>query len=56
MSRRATRQAQTSEQRLPRDAATKCECGTWRTPGLTHSKGDTGVTPNPPISSEWCSK
>lgn len=25
--------------------ASECACGTWRTPGQTHAKGDTGPTP-----------
>lgn len=36
--------------------ASQCVCGTWRTPGVTHTKGDTGPEPKPPINSEWCSK
>jgi hypothetical protein len=28
-----------------RPAATQCACGTWRTPGQTHTKGDTGLLP-----------
>lgn len=35
--------------------ATVCECGTVRTPGTQHIKGDTGPTPKP-LGSAWCSK
>lgn len=44
------------KQPTERRPASQCVCGTWRTPGTTHTKGDTGPTPLPPIGSEWCSK
>lgn len=53
MSKRDTRKAQ---QQIPRPAATECVCGTWRTPGVTHAKGDTGPDPKNTIGAEWCSK
>ena len=34
--------------------ATQCVCGTWRTPGVSHTKDDTGPTPSHAV--EWCSK
>lgn len=35
--------------------ATQCECGTVRTPGTQHTKGDTGPEPKG-LGSAWCSK
>lgn len=35
--------------------ATQCECGTIRTPGTQHTKGDTGPAPKG-LGSTWCSK
>lgn len=26
-------------------AAVQCDCGTWHTPGYTHTEGDTGPKP-----------
>lgn len=35
--------------------ATRCECGTMRTPGQTHTKGDTGILPKG-VTAPTCSK
>lgn len=43
-------------QRTATNPATCCPaCGTVRTPGVTHTKGDTGPEPKGMLS-EWCSK
>lgn len=53
-----TRQAQTNldQQQAAgtHNPATQCACGTWRTPGITHTTGDTGPTPSHKI--DWCTK
>lgn len=35
--------------------ATQCSCGTMRTPGQTHTKGDTGVLPKG-VTAPTCNK
>jgi hypothetical protein len=35
--------------------ATVCSCGTVRTPGLQHTKGDTGPVAKG-LGAEWCNK
>lgn len=35
--------------------ATRCACGTLRTPGQTHTKGDTGILPKG-VGAPTCSK
>lgn len=54
----ATRRAQThleyQQATETHNPATECACGTWRTPGMSHTKGDTGPAPSHKI--EWCTR
>lgn len=47
MTKRATRAARAELQRQQEAGthrpASACSCGTWRTPGQTHTKGDVGA-------------
>lgn len=52
--RRTTEQAREAAATAT-NPATECSCGTIRTPGTQHTKGDTGPEPKG-LGSAWCSK
>lgn len=54
MTRRTTRAAQAAAATAT-NPATQCTCGTIRTPGVQHTKGDTGPMPKG-LGAAWCNK
>lgn len=55
MSKKITTGQARQADREATNRATQCTCGTTRTPGMQHTKGDTGPEPKG-MMSEWCNK